>query len=84
MQYQSVELALDRMVNLPRGFAYVEFEERSDAEAARLHLDGGQIDGAVISCASLFGCWGRACWRLMRDTGVKLHNTSCKPRQGRA
>lgn len=26
--------------NLPRGFAYVTFEEHSDAEAARVHMDG--------------------------------------------
>ena len=27
-------------MNLPRGFAYVEFEEHDDAEKARLHMDG--------------------------------------------
>lgn len=37
-----------QVVNLPRGFAYVEFKEREDAEKARAHMDGGQLDGNVI------------------------------------
>lgn len=35
-------------VNLPRGFAYVEFKEREEAEKARAHMDGGQLDGNVL------------------------------------
>lgn len=27
-------------VNLPKGFAYVEFKIRADAEKAQLHMDG--------------------------------------------
>lgn len=27
-------------VNLPKGFAYVEFKTRIDAEKAQLHMDG--------------------------------------------
>ncbi|KAH0437043.1 hypothetical protein IEQ34_026306 [Dendrobium chrysotoxum] len=36
-------------VNLPRGYGYVEFKKRTDAEKARLYMDGGQIDGNVVS-----------------------------------
>ena len=48
---QSAELAIDRAVDLPRGFGYVEYETRADAEKAKLHMDGGQLDGNVITCA---------------------------------
>lgn len=37
-----------QVVNLPRGFAYVEFANREDAERARSHMDGGQLDGNVL------------------------------------
>ena len=47
---KSVELAIDRVVNLPRGFAYVEFENRADAEKAKAHMHGGQLDGNVLRC----------------------------------
>ena len=40
-----VELAMDKAVNLPRGFAYVEFSKRSEAEDAQRLMDGGQLDG---------------------------------------
>ena len=39
---------LVQVVNLPRGFAYVEFANREDAERARSHMDGGQLDGNVL------------------------------------
>lgn len=44
----SVELAMDRAVNLPRGFAHVEYESASDATKAVEHMHEGQIDGNVI------------------------------------
>ncbi|EEC78362.1 hypothetical protein OsI_18120 [Oryza sativa Indica Group] len=44
----NVELSMDRVVNLPRGYGYVEFKNRADAEKALLYLDGGQIDGNVV------------------------------------
>ncbi|MQL83416.1 hypothetical protein Taro_015885, partial [Colocasia esculenta] len=43
-----VELAIDRAVNLPRGFGYVEFRKKVDAEKAILYMDGAQIDGNVV------------------------------------
>ena len=48
---KSADLAMDRTVNLPRGFAYVEFEDRAEAEQAKAHMDGGQIDGNTIRSA---------------------------------
>jgi RNA-binding protein with serine-rich domain 1 len=44
----NVELSMDRLVNLPRGYGYVEFKKRADAEKALLYMDGGQIDGNVV------------------------------------
>lgn len=46
-----VELAMDKAVNLPRGFAYVEFSKRSEAEEAQKLMDGGQLDGNQLSVA---------------------------------
>ena len=34
----------------PKGYAYVEFAEKSDAESAVREMDGGQVDGQVIRC----------------------------------
>jgi RNA-binding protein with serine-rich domain 1 len=44
----STELAVDRAFGLPRGYAFVEFLDAAAAAEARAHLDGGQIDGAVV------------------------------------
>lgn len=41
--------ALAAQVNLPRGFAYVEYATKEEAEAARDHMDAAQVDGNVIS-----------------------------------
>jgi len=46
-------VVLDQAVKIPRGFGYVEFERPADAEKARLHLHGGQIDGNTIEVALL-------------------------------
>eukprot|EP00899_Mesostigma_viride_P000518 jgi/Mesvir1/10467/Mv14377-RA.1 len=35
-----VELAIDRLVNLPKGFGYIEFETRAEAEKALDFMDG--------------------------------------------
>lgn len=47
-----VELAMDKAVNLPRGFAYVEFSKRSEAEEAQRLMDGGQLDGNQLRWAA--------------------------------
>ncbi|GMP51834.1 hypothetical protein CsSME_00017909 [Camellia sinensis var. sinensis] len=39
---------MDHAVNLSRGFGYVEFKIRTDAEKALAYMDGGQIDGNVV------------------------------------
>ncbi|XP_038998603.1 serine/arginine-rich splicing factor SR45-like isoform X3 [Hibiscus syriacus] len=44
----NVDLAMDRVLNLPRGYGYVEFKTRADAEKALLYMDGAQIDGNVV------------------------------------
>lgn len=45
---KSVELAIDKSVNLPRGFAYVEYENKEDATKAQAHMNGGQLDGNIL------------------------------------
>eukprot|EP00002_Diphylleia_rotans_P022069 TRINITY_DN4314_c0_g3_i3.p1 TRINITY_DN4314_c0_g3~~TRINITY_DN4314_c0_g3_i3.p1 ORF type:complete len:169 (-),score=14.67 TRINITY_DN4314_c0_g3_i3:189-695(-) len=45
---RSVKRPMDTRVNLPRGYAYVEYESRADAEKARTAMDEGQIDGRVV------------------------------------
>jgi len=35
----NVELSMDRVVQLPKGYGYVEFKTRSDAEKALLHMN---------------------------------------------
>jgi len=48
---KNVDLLWDRRANLPKGSAYIEFNERPDAEHAQLAMDGGQIDGNVIKAS---------------------------------
>eukprot|EP00803_Ostreobium_quekettii_P000168 evm.model.scf_1883.5 EVM.evm.TU.scf_1883.5 scf_1883:21738-26677(+) len=45
---KNVVLAIDKAVNLPRGYAHVEFENREAAHKAMDYMDGGQIDGSEI------------------------------------
>lgn len=45
---RDVELAIEKSVNLPKGFAYVSFEKADDAQRAMEYMNGGQIDGNVI------------------------------------
>ncbi|KAL3851053.1 hypothetical protein ACJIZ3_012935 [Penstemon smallii] len=44
----NIRLAIDRIVNIPKGFSYVEFKIRADAEKAQLYMDGAQVDGKVV------------------------------------
>ena len=82
---KAVELVMDGRVNLPRGFAYVEYESRAEAEKAREHMDGGQIDGNVITwvylrCWLLWGCcvpvraW---CWCMHAE--LQCTGQQCAP-----
>ena len=41
---KSVELAIDQSVQLSKGYAYVEFGARDQAELAIKHMDGAEID----------------------------------------
>jgi len=41
-------LAIDRVVGLPKGYAYVQYASEYDAERAIAHFHGGQIDGNII------------------------------------
>ncbi|KAF7140624.1 hypothetical protein RHSIM_Rhsim06G0238800 [Rhododendron simsii] len=43
-----VRLAMDSAVNLSKGYGYVEFKMRADAEKAQIYMDGAQIDGNVV------------------------------------
>ncbi|KAG1667648.1 hypothetical protein FOA52_004675 [Chlamydomonas sp. UWO 241] len=45
---KSVDLAFDKAVNLPRGFAHVEYDVVGDAQKAIDYMNGAQIDGKVI------------------------------------
>jgi RNA recognition motif-containing protein len=44
----SCSLAVDERVQLPKGYAVVEYVNREDAERAKELMDGGQLDGNVI------------------------------------
>ncbi len=47
-ELKSCTLAVDERVQLPKGYAVVEFAQREDAERAKDYMDGGQLDGNVI------------------------------------
>ena len=50
----NVEMPIDRVhQHLNRGFAYVEYESSEDAEKAVKYMDGGQIDGQIISASKV-------------------------------
>lgn len=49
---KSVELAMDRFLGLPRGFAYVEYNIHEDAVKAQKHMNGGQLDGNILTYAA--------------------------------
>ncbi len=44
----AAEVQMDRAVNLPKGYANVEFELHEDAQKAIDCMNGGQLDGNVI------------------------------------
>jgi RNA-binding protein with serine-rich domain 1 len=44
----SCTLAMDPKVQLPKGFAVVEFANAEEAEKAKDYMDGAQLDGNVL------------------------------------
>ena len=50
-ELKSTELSIDRLLGLPRGFAYVEYNVHEDAAKAQMHMDGGQLDGRILAYA---------------------------------
>merc|ERR1712224_645060 len=43
-----IELQIDRKNHLHRGNAFIEFEKQEEADRARLHMNGAQVDGKII------------------------------------
>jgi len=41
-------VVIDRKVNMPKGFGFVEYNDLSDAICAVTHMHGGQIDGSSV------------------------------------
>ncbi|CAG8483373.1 5781_t:CDS:2 [Cetraspora pellucida] len=48
---RSVEMALDEKWQMNKGSAFIDFDTRAEAERAISYMDGGQLDGAVLTCA---------------------------------
>lgn len=46
---RTIDLPLDKLNFLPRGLAYIEFENADDADQARRHMNGGWIDGQEVT-----------------------------------
>ncbi|CAG8489042.1 85_t:CDS:2 [Paraglomus occultum] len=46
-----IDMPTNKKWSVNRGIAYIEYETRSEAEKAISYMDGGQLDGAVLSCA---------------------------------
>uniref|UniRef100_H2YA27 RRM domain-containing protein n=1 Tax=Ciona savignyi TaxID=51511 RepID=H2YA27_CIOSA len=49
---KSVDMPMERN-GLPRGLAYVEFDDHTEAEKALKYMNGGQIDGQVVTLRSV-------------------------------
>ncbi|CAG8530794.1 20671_t:CDS:2 [Racocetra persica] len=47
---RSVEMALDEKWQMNKGMAFIDFDTRAEAERAISYMDGGQLDGAVLTC----------------------------------
>ena len=46
---RSIDLPLDTKNYLPRGYAYVEYDQHDDAKQALRHMNGGWIDGQIVT-----------------------------------
>merc|ERR1719305_2278472 len=50
----AVHLAIDKEVALPKGYGYVDYEHKEEADAALMSMNGGQIDGNIIKIEFVF------------------------------
>merc|ERR1712112_264879 len=50
---RSATISIDKTVGLPKGYAYVEFNQIDEAEAAKGCMHEGQIDGSTITVTYL-------------------------------
>ena len=58
------DMPVERMhPHLPKGYAYVEFENPDEAKKALKHMDGGQIDGREDHCHCCAGPLAQATHR---------------------
>ena len=48
-EVKTVELAIDTEVQLPKGYAFVEYGTKEHVDAAIEHMDGGQMGGMDFS-----------------------------------
>ena len=71
---------MDKAVNLPRGFAYVEFSKRSEAEEAQRLMDGGQLDGNQLRQVGLALEQGFACGQQQLQTACSHGYKFAHPR----
>uniref|UniRef100_A0A0E0PGF3 RRM domain-containing protein n=1 Tax=Oryza rufipogon TaxID=4529 RepID=A0A0E0PGF3_ORYRU len=64
----NVELSMDRVVNLPRGYGYVEFKNRADAEKALLYLDDSRFHHSskeLLLLQKLFTLHQKGMWLII-------------------
>ena len=45
---KDVYIAIDDEIKVKKDYAFIEFENKKDAEDAELYMNGGQIDGIVV------------------------------------
>ena len=45
---RDVYIAINEDTKVKKDYAFIEFENREDAEEAELYMSGGQIDGLII------------------------------------
>ena len=45
---RDVYIAINEDTKVKKDYAFIEFENREDAEQAELYMNGGQIDGLII------------------------------------
>ncbi|RIB12106.1 hypothetical protein C2G38_1904644, partial [Gigaspora rosea] len=45
-----LELYISLLGQMNKGTAFIDYDTRAEAEKAISYMDGGQLDGAVLSC----------------------------------